>query len=457
MKCTLFRSIAATALLGVFLGACGGGGDGVIANEGGIGGSGISRGTITDFGSVWVNGVEFETGAATFSVNGDETVTQDALRLGMVVTVMGTINADGVSGTALRVDYARHLEGPIDSIVSASELVVAGQTVLVDSATELAGVANVTGLSAGNMVQVSGFRDANEQWRATYIGLTAAAFVDGETEVEVKGTLSGLTGNTFMIGTLSIDASALDILALSNGSYVKVEGVSFGGGGELIASEIDAEGAELGVEDADEAELQGLITAVNSADEFVLGTQIVRIGAGAEFESGTATDIRVGLRVEVEGSVAGGVLTADKIDFEEDIELEADVSAVDMGAGTLILAGLDLEVSVNDALTEIDGASGLADIQVGDHVQLRARSTASGGVEATTLDVDSASDIVVLRGVIDTLSGSMVTVLGVDIDLSLVAEGGDEVLAQAVAGDAVELEGTLVDGVVLWESVELDD
>jgi len=452
------KNIIAAVLLGIVVGACGGGSSSnrTVADEGGIGGSGISQGTITDFGSIWVNGVEFETDASTFNVNGDDTATQSALRLGMVVTVMGTINADGVSGTATRVVYARHLEGPVNSIVSASELVVAGQTVLIDSTTEFDGIANVTGLSAGNVVQVSGFRDANGRWHATYVGLTAAAFVAGSTEVEVKGVVAELAGSTFSIGTLSIDAANLDITGISNGSYVKVAGVSFGSDGELIATEIDLENSALGVEDADEAELQGLITAVNSASEFIIGNQTVRIGGGTEFEGGVAADIRVGLRVEVEGSLAGGILTADKIAFADDIELEADVSAVDIAAGTLTLAGLNVAVNVNDALTEFDGASGLAAIQVGDHLQVRGRWTGSG-IEATTLDLASESETVVLRGSIDNLTGSVLTVLGIGIDLSLVAEGADEVLAQASVGDAVELTGILAGNEVIWESVELDD
>lgn len=451
-----FKTSVAALLLSAMLGACGGGGGGSVASEGGIGGSGISRGTITDFGSVWVNGVEFETDAATISVNGDDSVTQSALNLGMVVTVTGTINADGISGTATRVDYERHLEGPIDAVVSASELMVAGQTVLVDGTTQFEGISAVTSLAGGNVVQVSGFRNANGEWRATYLGLTAPVFVNGAGEVEVKGAISGLLGSTFMIGTLSVDASGLTLAGLSNGSYVEVQGGSFGDSGELIATRIELEDSELGVEEADEAELQGLITAVNSASEFVVGGQTVRIGDGTEFEGGVAADIRVGLRVEVEGSVAGGIFTVEEVSFEDDVELEANVSAVNIGAGTLALAGLGLTVSVNDALIEFEGVTGLSEIQVGDHVQVRGRLTGSA-IEATTLNVDGDSDTVVLRGSLDSRSGTVVSVLGVNIDVDTVGTDGDDVLDLANIGDAVELRGTLDGGTILWDEIELDD
>lgn len=458
MTFTSIKQILAAAILAMLLGACGGSSSSssTVADEGGIGGSGISQGTITDFGSIWVNGVEFETDDSAFTINGDDTATQSALRLGMVVTVTGTIEANGVSGTATRVVYARHLEGPVGSIVSANKLVIAGQTVFVDSATRFDGVADTTELNVGNVVQVSGFLDVNGQWHATYLGLTAESFVEGATEVEVKGLVTDLAGNTFVIGALSIDASNLDISGIRDGNYVKVKGFHFGGAGALIATEVDVESSELGVEDADEAELQGLITAVNSASEFMIGTQVVRIGDQTEFDGGIAADIRVGLQVEVEGSVTAGVFTADEIAFEDDVELEANVSAVDVVAGTLTLGGLDIVVSVIDGLTELDGISSLAEIQAGDHVQIRGRASAAG-VEATTLDLDSESDTVVMRGTISELAGTVVTVLGTEIDLDSVGEGGDEIIAQARVGDAVELEGTLSDNVVNWESVELDD
>ena len=88
------------ALLGVLiLAACAGGGEtGTGITQTG-GGKDASVGTITAFGSVWVNGVEFETPATQVTVEGAVSST-DALRLGMVVTVKGTINADKVSGIA---------------------------------------------------------------------------------------------------------------------------------------------------------------------------------------------------------------------------------------------------------------------------------------------------------------------------------------------------------------------
>jgi len=88
------------------LAACGGGGSsGGIGGTGGggIGGTGVAYGTITDFGSVWVNGVEYNSGNATIRI--DDTVHPESdLRRGMVVRVDGSIS--GATAATITVDDA---------------------------------------------------------------------------------------------------------------------------------------------------------------------------------------------------------------------------------------------------------------------------------------------------------------------------------------------------------------
>ncbi|MCU7855552.1 MAG: hypothetical protein KZQ79_07650, partial [Candidatus Thiodiazotropha sp. (ex Lucinoma borealis)] len=59
---------ATTAALIATLYSCGGGGGSQVA-DGGIGGTGVSMGRVTGFGSIFVNGIEFETDNASFTVN----------------------------------------------------------------------------------------------------------------------------------------------------------------------------------------------------------------------------------------------------------------------------------------------------------------------------------------------------------------------------------------------------
>ena len=145
-------------------------GDGTQTAGGGIGGTGVSQGPITGFGSIFVNGVEFDTSGATILRDGAP-VTQNDLRIGMVVTVDGSIN--GSSGTAATVTYAKELEGPISQKTNANTLAVLGQTVIVDNLTKIdvSGISNasINDLQTGDKVEVSGFVSADCSIHSTYI------------------------------------------------------------------------------------------------------------------------------------------------------------------------------------------------------------------------------------------------------------------------------------------------
>ncbi|MDH5370905.1 MAG: DUF5666 domain-containing protein, partial [Gammaproteobacteria bacterium] len=148
--------------------SCGGGG-----SEGGIGGTGVSGGRITEFGSVVVNGVHFNTTGAVVikddgpaETNPDDSKINELLSKGMVVTVEGDINSDGISGTAKKITYEDILEGPVMGAPAASSFVVLGQTIIVSSLTkyslgkpldpndDLTGIADIIG---GDIIEVSGF------------------------------------------------------------------------------------------------------------------------------------------------------------------------------------------------------------------------------------------------------------------------------------------------------------
>ncbi|MDZ7828711.1 MAG: hypothetical protein U5K33_04215 [Halofilum sp. (in: g-proteobacteria)] len=96
------------ALLGMAVASCGGGGSTLA--EGGIGGTGISSGSISAFGSIVVNGTKFDVDAAEITVNGDPAM-QSALDIGYVVRVDGDLD-DGVAET---VRFDANLIGEVDS------------------------------------------------------------------------------------------------------------------------------------------------------------------------------------------------------------------------------------------------------------------------------------------------------------------------------------------------------
>lgn len=69
--------------------------------------------------------------------------------------------------------------------------------------------------------------------------------------------------------------------------------------------------------DVPRAEIEGVVTAVNPPSQFTLGNQLVDASSAIYEQPGVGFgNIAVGTRLEVEGSLSGGTLTATKISFE---------------------------------------------------------------------------------------------------------------------------------------------
>ena len=334
MKSGLSKTLLLAVVTSVILISCGGGGSGnlVASNSGGIGGTGVVYGPITGFGSIFVNGFEIDIASAGITADGSD-VTESALKLGMIVKVDGTFDANNLTGTATAVTYKDNLEGPITSIdLASNQLVVLGQTVIVSGTTNFedsvtfADPFGFTDLAVGNVIEVSGLVDNTGAIRASHVEKKADSFSSGSAIIEVKGTIQNLdTGaGTFQINTLVVDyfsdSPTLPQGGLADGQYVEVKGMSFGGSGEFIATSIETEDEGIGSEsghDGDYVEIKGYVTSVISPNQFVVDNQSIEIDSSTRYEGGSLGDIQAGVRLEVEGTITSGVLLARKIGFED--------------------------------------------------------------------------------------------------------------------------------------------
>jgi hypothetical protein len=112
----MLKLAAAPIALGV-LSACGGGGGGgggVGVADGGIRGTGSSVGPVSGFGSVFVNGVKFETDGRVSSDDGIER--EDQLQEGMILRIEGEWRVDG-RGNAESVEYDDTFRGRVDNLI----------------------------------------------------------------------------------------------------------------------------------------------------------------------------------------------------------------------------------------------------------------------------------------------------------------------------------------------------
>ena len=433
----LLLGASAAFLLALFAG-CGGGGSGDSLTPppttppptGGIGRNGVAVGPVTTFGSIVVNGVRYETGTATFLLDG-VAGTQDDLKVGQVVSVKGTINDDGTTGTADEVNFDDSVKGPVESVdLALKQLVVLGQTVLVSLDTSFDdsfSPAALEGVSVGQIVEVSGQFDANGNIVATRIEPKPAG-----TLFEVHGTVTGLdtTAQTFSLNALVVDYSSatLDNFVggqIAEGDFVEAKGTALGGAGELLATKVELEGLLPGAVDGDRIEVEGFITRFVSAQDFDVGGIPVTTTGTTTYVGGAAADLGLNVKVEVEGDLnASGVIVATKVDIRRSkaVRVVADADSIDAANNTLVILGIPVTV---DVLTRLEDKSDadvdpltLNDLNVGDYLEVRGSEfpAGSGTILATILERDDADTDVELQGFVDTISDPSITILGVTID-----------------------------------------
>lgn len=319
MNVLIDRMLPLRALVLLVCAACGTGSSGPSAG-GGVGGTGISYGKITGFGSVFVNGIEFDSTNAAITLDG-ATGSEDDLLIGMVVTVRGEI-ASTTAGTADSIKFDDNVEGPIDFIEAASNLFsVLDIPVLVEGETLFTDGKDLTTLEAGNVVEVSGFTDSSGTVHATLVRYKTESFIPDSGEIEVKGLISDLGADMFSLGSVKVNYATAEIEnvpggALSEGLYVEVRSAHGFEGDTLIASRIEGIETALSTEEGDELQVEGFVTAVDSATDFEISGQPVRISPQTQFENGAAGDIALNVRLEAEGQLdASGVLIADEVEF----------------------------------------------------------------------------------------------------------------------------------------------
>jgi len=431
----------------------------------------VSKGTITGFGSVIVNGVTYGTNSATFSIDGS-TGTQSDLAVGDVIVVRGTINDDGTSPTAESITFDDAVEGPISAIdLDAQTLTVLGQLVRVDADTSFddsISPASMDGLSVTDVVEVSGFFLADGSISATRIEPKPAGG-----ELELTGIVANLAGTTFEINGLVVDFSSAMLNnfpsgAPENGQRVEAKGNSLGGSGELLATRVEFKGGDLG-DDGDRAELEGFITRVVSATDLDVEGVPVMTDAQTVFENGTSADLALNRKVEVEGNInAAGVLVATKVEIKAAGFIRIESLVEDVQADQLTVLGIVINV---DELTRYEDKSaarvelfGLADISAGEYVEVRGFEDSSG-VIATRLEREDFDGDVALRGFVDSVNDPDFTILGVTITTSVATIFSDidgspltpaEFFLQA-SGRLVEASGTLNGSIIVADEIEFDD
>lgn len=495
-----FPFIAATSLLT----ACGGGGSTTTtATADPATADVVSTGVITGFGSVYVNGVRYDTRRTRLIYADDNSVlvsnpSNDQLRqylgLGQVINLEGTADDDGSNGVATAIYMDNELVGPVTaSSVSSAEgtFEVLGQTVAVtpdtiidDSIIEralggasvaddlrFADIATTTGqslaleqlVSDGMLLEVNGFV-SEQQLLATRIEdvnnrdrISPTTELSNSGEIELKGFVQNLATGQFTLNGLivfyddaDLDSEDFGSGGLSEGQFVEVKGTPLSST-SVEAREIEREddfrgGAGLPSNDS-RLEIEGVITSLQ-AD--AAGSGGVAVINGIEIRLNDLSQLSVGMHVEIKGQLQDGVLLLNRVqeESEDTVRVEDHVVGV---SGNRISTRLGLQISVSER-TRVEGNL------TGSRIKARGFPL-NGDVVWSRLEMENGSDDsdCKLRGPVDQITGTSeadfgLMIQGIAVNLDQISSnsnfqrsdnvslGRQGFYAQLEQGDVVEVK-----------------
>jgi hypothetical protein len=428
----------------------------------------MAMGAITSFGSVILNGIEYQTAATSIKVDG-QSASQGDLRVGYYVRVTGHHDDGANLDVADQIDFRGDVEGPVSTVDPvAMTLVVLGQTIVLSAETSFDD--NITpeglaGIKVGDLLEVSGMRAPDGTIHATRIEAKAAGV-----GLQVVGVATAVdaTAKTLVINALTVDFSAAALVdfpgsAPKAGDLVQAIGTALTSNGVLEASSLELLN-DVGASPATavNTRIEGLINQFSSATDFEVAGQPVSTSATTSFDGGQASDLALNVSVEVEGSVnSDGVLIASKVEIrrEADVRLMAQVDAVDYQTGSIELLGIQVGVNYltrfEDHGSQKVGTFKLTDIQVGDWLEVRgvASSSSSGSVTAMRIDRRQSQSAVQLMGPVDSVRRPGFTILTAHVTTNYSTQFQNGFTADTFF--AAQLVGKIADVTGYWDGSTL--
>lgn len=478
-------------MISLLLAACGGGSDG--SSDSPVAGNNssaaaakttVTQGMVTGFGSVIVNGVHYDVDDADIDVDGKALVESD-LKVGQIVRITGTLNADGKTGKAMKLEGESQLVGPITSIdLTAGTLVALGQTIQFTADTFYDDGLTADQLKVGDIIEVSSYTNSDSLLVATRIDLE-----DKDDAFQLSGEISALdtTTKTFLLnGTLvnysNANLSALRGAVLENGVKLRVvgdfDGTTFFARGNLHTSHLGFK-HHNNVDNDQDITLSGTVANLVPSVSFTINGTTVLITNRTEFDDGVAASLVDGIQVEVEGQLdANQNLVAEEIElnYRAKISNKGLLESVDLTTSTLVVNGLTFEVNEDTSFNDRSSAKvrffDLADLATGDTLHVRGYKIAA---TATTAERNIASRVerhnphafsnndwkLEVEGVVEAVGVDSITVEGQVIQLTPLTRiqgfSTVELFLAAALGLNVEVKAITLNGITTAFKVELDD
>lgn len=445
------RSLLATGLAAMLV-ACGGGGS---SSDDGSGGSVpvATRGVITQLGSIYVNGVKYETPNGGSYSNDDSSSTVADFKVGQIVSLRGRRNDDGATGTADEVEYEAEIEG------AASGGAINNVTILITPRTNSSEIPGFGGsLSNGTRYEVSGIWLDNNTLEATFIKEDDDSGAGGDGIDEIKGFVEAVNSATsFDVRGVTYNYGGAPVISAND--YVEVH---FTPGTCTAPPNVTCTATSVELEDDFFDQADGLEIEIEGAVDL----DVTGCPAGADFKIDMTCidwdnkpavwmdgltgpdDIVEGSRVEAEGHMNSDLLVADKIKGRGNrVRVSSVAGNVNTGAGSFELVEGNIDVTTMSGMTAYEDGLTINNID-GQEVEVRGvrtglssmlavrikRTGLSGGgdrhevrAEVDEIGADPANDSITVMGI--TAVANANTELEVD-DVEIAPGSGLTTLAQ---------------------------
>ena len=455
---TTFSNVALilmATVMTVALSACGGGGGGSDDDDSSSASDPIvSRGVITQLGSIWVNGCRYvSTSGGTYKIDDNPSASFDDYKVGMNVSIKGSKQVGSTECEADEVEYEAELEG------AALGGKINGVTIIMGST-----VPSGTTLTDAVRYEVSGIWIGDNALEATFVKLDD----DGDGVDEIKGFVKNLGGGSFDVRGITFNGYG-GVPVLSNDDFVEVHfNPATCAGSPLTCTmtsvELEddffdrAEGLEVEVEGAVDLSTAGCPA---QADFKVDGVCVDSDSKPAQWMDGLTSidDLVQGSRVEAEGHMIAAApqdyLRADKVKGRGNrVRVSSLASNVNGGAGTFDLVEGNIQVSTMDGVTEFeDGLQVNGSLTSGD---------ALDGIQVRGVR-DGPTSLLALRVKLDGLSGGGDRhELRAEVDLNSVDSGAGKVsvmniVSQGNGSTELEIDDMLFTGTLAQFLNLIDD
>ena len=307
----------------VQLAACGGGGG--ADTKTGFGGTGdpnppadalIASGPLSTVGVASIAATGLDDRAATIFINTQAGQSFNALKLGMVAEVTGTIPTASISttsGTATSIFVESAIVGLVSSVdVANQRVIVLPLTVQVDQNTIFEGLSSLASLTAGLRVEVYGLPqpEVKTVLATRLISLPAVAGAP----VELVGIATNVSPFQFTVQGVAVSTATLTsettptgvvpgTSSITENTRVRALGNYSASSNSMLASQV-VTGIPITRNDGAIIVLDGVVQSVGPNGRFRLNDTDV------EASSGAAANATVGSRVQVKGRKVAGVVIA---------------------------------------------------------------------------------------------------------------------------------------------------